>query len=231
MPHQKFANPQYPQVTVWDLPTRLWHWALFLLLCFSVFSGLAGSITLMDWHLMSGYGLLVLLLFRLIWGFWGSSASRFQSYRDAWTRPQTGPVAHTRPGVLMLAGMLALLLLQTTSGLFATDDLFTDGPLNNYVSDTTASRLSWFHNRNFWLILALAAVHVLAIAYYGVWRKDPLAMSMFNGRKSVATATGKMAAESDTSELVSLSHPQLWWRALASLAIATTAVWALLTWF
>ncbi len=221
MPQTKIANAQYPQVfasvRVWDLPSRLWHWALFGFLAFSVYSGLTGSIALMDWHLRSGYAVLVLLLFRVAWGIWGGSYVRYRIYWQCLRQLGPEPESHTRPGVLMLLALLLLLGIQVATGLFATDDLFTEGPFNNYVSEETASTLSWLHRRNFWLVLVLAGLHVSAVGFYGLWRKDSLAMAMFHGRKELADSR-------EGSE-----HYLL--RALFTLAGASLIVWWLLTWF
>ena len=62
---------------VWDLPTRLFHWLIVLLVGFSWWSAETGN---MDWHYRSGLTALVLLVFRLLWGFIGGSTARFSQF-------------------------------------------------------------------------------------------------------------------------------------------------------
>jgi len=77
-----------------------------------------------------------------------------------------------------------LALAQASTGLFATDDIFTEGPLTRYVDDATASNMTWIHHRVFWLILVAIAVHLTAHVVYAL-RGDSMPLAMFTGRKAV----------------------------------------------
>lgn len=170
---------------VWDWPLRIWHWAFASALIVSLYTGLAGQIHLMDTHLISGQVVLVLLMFRLAWGLWGGRHARFGSYVHALTAGRRSDVAaHTRPGALMAMGVWLIAATQAGSGLFSSDDIFTEGPFVRHVSDATIDLAGSVHHRAFWLIIALAVGHVVAVAWYGAWRKDSLALAMFNGRKA-----------------------------------------------
>ena len=175
---------------VWDLPFRLWHWALALSVLFSLYTGLSGDIALMDWHQRSGYVVLGLLLFRVGWAFWGGRYVRLSNY---WTTPRrfiqhfagAGHAdPHTSPGIALAVVLIAALMLQVGTGLFATDDIFNEGPLRRYVGDDVASAMTWAHHRVFWVIIALVGTHIGANAIYAMMR-DPTPLAIFTGRKAV----------------------------------------------
>ena len=125
---------------VWDWPLRLWHWAFAGFIVFSLYSGLDGDIGLLEWHQRSGLVLLGLLVFRVGWGLWGGRYARFGHY---WTTPSAfvdhfrrrgERAAHTSPGIALAVVFLIAVAVQVGSGMFATDDIFNEGPLNRYVS-------------------------------------------------------------------------------------------------
>jgi cytochrome b len=177
---------------VWDLPLRLWHWAFALCVTFSLYSGLSGEISLLDWHQRSGMTILGLLLFRLAWGLWGGRYARFSYY---WTTPGRviehfrGHVRspHTAPGVALVVLLVIAVVVQATTGLMTTDDIFNEGPLVSYVDSETARAMSRVHHRVFWLIVALIATHLTAHIVYGL-RRDPTPLSMFTGTKQASVA-------------------------------------------
>ena len=177
-----------PDPTIWDWPLRLWHWAFAGFIAFSLYSGLSGDISLLEWHQRSGLVLLGLLVFRLGWGLWGGRYARFVHY---WTTPSAfidhfrrrgRPGAHTSPGVALAVVLLAATAVQVSTGLFATDDIFTEGPLHRYVSNELARTATWIHHRVHWLVLGAGVVHLAAHAVYGMMR-DPTPLAMFTGRK------------------------------------------------
>lgn len=168
-----------PRIRVWDLPTRMFHWSLAILAVFSFTTGRIGG-DWMVWHLRSGYAILTLLLFRIAWGFIGSDTARFArflrgprtalAYARATLAGRHPAVAGHNPlGGWMVVLMLAALALQASSGLFSDDEIATQGPLAVKVSNATVSRMSALHSYNEWVIAALVALHVLAIAVYR-WR-------------------------------------------------------------
>ena len=77
------------------------------------------------------------------------------------------------------------MLLQASAGLFATDDIFNEGPLRRYVTDAFAGRATWLHHRVHWIISGFVVIHLTAQLVYGLWFKDPLWLSMVTGRKTV----------------------------------------------
>jgi cytochrome b len=178
---------------VWDLPTRLFHWALVLLVVLSFVTAKIGG-NAMQYHVWSGAAILTLLLFRLIWGFIGSRTARFTQFvrapSAAWRYAKrllgTAPehhLGHNPLGGWSIVSMLLALLLQAVTGLFATDDIATQGPLYNWVSDAAASRLTSIHLFNQAAILALVALHLLAVLFYFLVKKENLVTPMITGRK------------------------------------------------
>ena len=175
---------------VWDLPFRLWHWALALCVLFSLYTGLAGDISLMEWHQRSGYAVLALLLFRVGWWFWGGRYVRLSHY---WTTPRrfirhfTGSGEadpHTSPGIVLAVVLIGALAVQAVTGLFATDDIFNEGPLTRYVGDEVSGIMTAIHHRVFWIVIALVATHIAANVIYAAMR-DPTPLAIITGRKEV----------------------------------------------
>ncbi|MDE0224706.1 MAG: cytochrome b/b6 domain-containing protein [Gammaproteobacteria bacterium] len=173
---------------VWDLPFRLWHWALAFSVLFSLYSGLAGDISLMEWHQRSGFVVLALLLFRVGWWIWGGRYVRLSQYRTTPRRfiqhfAGTGKAdPHTSPGIVMAILVIVALAVQAGTGLFATDDIFNEGPLVRHVGGEVSATMTWIHHRVFWVIIALVATHITANAVYAMMR-DPTPLAIFTGRK------------------------------------------------
>lgn len=190
------------RVRVWDLPTRIFHWALALAVVGQLVTGLSG---LMEWHFRIGYLVLSLLLFRLIWGFIGGHWSRFASFVHSpralfdYLRGQARPdqlVGHTPLGALSVFALLAFLIAQVATGLVADDEISASGPLTRFVSNATVSLASAWHAAvGKWIILALVILHVLAIAFYATVRRQHLVKPMFSGDKLL---THQAAASHDS---------------------------------
>lgn len=181
------------RIRVWDLPTRFFHWSLVLLVTASVISAKIGG-NMMEWHERSGLAIVGLLTFRLIWGFVGSTYARFAHFVRgprtiiAHLRGQWHGVGHNPLGALSVLAMLALLVAQTLSGLFANDDIAFNGPLYALVSKAESNTLTGWHHRTEYALYALVGLHVAAVAFYSWWKKEPLVAAMIHGRKCVARA-------------------------------------------
>ncbi len=211
---------------VWDLPTRLFHWALVVLIALQYASGEFGWLP-MRWHYRLGYTTLALLLFRVLWGVVGSQTSRFSDFLRGprAVARYVGDLAHGRlapaRGHNPLGGwsavlMLASVALQAISGLFTSDDISAEGPLVARVSETTVEWMTRIHHLNRYVLLVLIGAHVLAIAMYYVIRRVNLVAPMLHGR----------------ARLPGTLPPQLapLHRALLVLVVSVVAVWALVTW-
>ncbi|MBW2408197.1 MAG: cytochrome b/b6 domain-containing protein [Deltaproteobacteria bacterium] len=196
---QKSANLQpdrdhHPAVIpVWDLPTRLFHWALVALVVICFVTAKTGG-NAMQYHEWSGVTILVLLIFRLIWGFVGSRPSRFGDFlkgpATVW-QYATGLVkgnavrylGHNPLGGWSVLAMLLVVMLQAVLGLFANDDIFTEGPLFLWVSKAASDRLTRIHRLNQYVIMGLTAIHILAVAYHFFIERENLLKPMFTGTK------------------------------------------------
>lgn len=184
---------------IWDLPTRLFHWCLVLLVAAAWGTAELGD-NLMDYHKLAGYGILALVMFRLVWGICGSETSRFVgfmrgpksalAYLQAVKSGQASPYpGHNPLGGWMVAALLALLFLQAGTGLFANDDIMTEGPLKHWVSDEASSLLTGIHETNFYVLLGLVAVHVSAILFYRFFKGEDLVRPMLTGNKPLPLGT------------------------------------------
>ena len=178
-------------VRVWDAPIRLFHWAIVILLGVS---WLTESRNWMALHFLSGYCVIVLLLFRIAWGLVGSETARFahflkspiaalQHLAHLHRREPDTEIGHNAAGGWMVLVMLALLAVQVGTGLCANDDANTEGPLARYVGKDWSDWLSHIHVVNFRLIEIAVVMHLAAIATYTVIKRHDLVRPMITGRK------------------------------------------------
>lgn len=202
-------------VVVWDLPVRLLHW--LIVVCVGV-SWWSAEQRLMEVHRYSGYALLGCIVFRLYWGFAGSSTARFREFVRgpraiaAYLRepPQPAPPGHNPLGGWSVVTLLALLVAQVGLGLFVTDvDGLESGPLSYLVSFETSRTLADVHEIVFNILLGFVVLHVVAVLFYLLVRRTNLIGAMLTGRRPAATH----------ATLVSL------WRAVPGLALAGLVVW------
>lgn len=181
-------------IKIWDLPTRLFHWALVICLVGLVTTAQIGG-SAMDWHFRLGYGVLTLLLFRFIWGFVGGYWSRFSSFfyspaaiyfylRD---RHKHSPsIGHNPLGAVSVYAMLTLLLLQVGTGLVSDDEIAAAGPLSKHVASAWVSQATFYHSEiGKRLILALVGLHLAAVLFHQFKKREDLVRPMINGDKAL----------------------------------------------
>jgi len=188
----------HTSLKIWDAPVRITHWLLAGAFFFSWWTAENAE---MDWHRLSGYTILGLVVFRIYWGFMGSQTARFSNFlRGPGTvaryflslrgMPRHISAGHNPMGGWSIAAMLILLLTQITLGLFAIDvDAFESGPLNYLVSFETGRWAAEWHEQVFSLLLILVALHVVAILYYALMRRENLVSAMLTGHKRVNAGT------------------------------------------
>ena len=181
------------KIYVWDLPVRLFHWLLVLALVAAWYTS-DGERGLIDWHLRIGYFILGLVVYRLFWGFLGTYYAKFSQFFPsldaikAYIRGnKTSYIGHNPLGALMVFAMLALLLLQAISGLFMTDDIFTSGPYFDSASKEVQKLMATLHHWCFDLIIAFSVIHIFAIGYYQLIKKEQLVKAMVFGFKVIET--------------------------------------------
>lgn len=178
---------------VWDLPTRLFHWALAVLVVASFLSGWNGG-NWMVWHGRAGSAIVGLIAFRLVWGVIGSTYARFATFVRgprtivAYLKGQWCGAGHNPLGALSVLGLLGLLLFQSVTGLFGNDDISFNGPLYALVSKETSDWLVGWHRQANWLLLALTVLHLGAIVFYRLVKQDDLVKPMLTGRKTFCVA-------------------------------------------
>lgn len=181
-------------VRIWDLPTRLFHWLLAACVIGSVVSAKVGG-NAMVWHFRLGYAILALLAFRILWGLIGGHWSRFVRFiyspgtllrylKGQAREDEHLEVGHTPTGALSVFALLALLGLQVATGLVADDEIANTGPLVKFVSGATSSLATgWHKGWGQWLIITLVVLHIAAIVFYLVKKRQNLVRPMLSGDK------------------------------------------------
>jgi len=206
-----------PGIDLWDKPTRLFHWALVLCI---VLAWLSAEQQWYEIHLYTGYSVIVLVVFRVLWGFIGSLHSRFSDFvvgpakLDHYLRTgEYSSAGHNPLGALSVMALLLLLLVQAVSGLFNSDDILFSGPLHYWASTELRDLMGQVHDLLFNLLLGLIALHIGAVFYHQRRHQLPLVRAMILGR-----APGREGQES----------PVAWWPAIVVVTVlACLLVWAL----
>jgi cytochrome b len=185
------TQPAHRPVLVWDAPVRLFHWLVVVLVT-------AAYVTLklnwIDWHVRIGETLLALVIFRLLWGCFGSETARLRHFvaspaaalrhlRRLFDREPDVQVGHNAAGGWMVLFLLALLLVETLSGLYVNNDIADEGPLSEQVPAWLANAISTLHGVVWDVLLAAVALHVFAIALYALAKGHNLLRPMLTGYK------------------------------------------------
>jgi len=213
------------RIYVWDLGTRLFHWLLVIAVTVSIYTGNNGGMDEMDIHMLSGYTVLTLIIFRLMWGVVGARYARFTQFlkrpRTLWQyiralpdRSQPLAPGHNPLGALSVVAMLIVLLAQASSGLFANDDIMIEGPLVHLVSYRLSRELTEWHELNAYFIYGLIALHLAALLIHQLYLRHPLIKAMFTGYQP----DQNVAADQDAQNKLPLAL------ALASAAAAVVYV-------
>lgn len=221
-------SAQHPvrRIRIWDWPVRFTHWALVLCVLALYATGEYDWLD-MDWHFRFGYATLALLLFRVLWGLFGSEHARFvdfmrgprsvlnyiEFWRSADYRPALG---HNPLGALAVIAMLALMLLQAISGLFSNDEIQWYGPLSERISTSASADWTDVHHLGQKLLLLLIVLHLAAISVYRLVKNEDLVQPMLSGNKH----------RSDGLDARWRSP----WLALGLFLLCVAAVWAITRW-
>jgi cytochrome b len=180
------------RLRVWDLPTRLFHWALAGCVIGAVVTAKVGG-NAMVWHFRLGVAVMALLVFRLLWGVLGGHWSRFGTFFYGpgalwrYLRGQPAPGdrfdwGHSPLGSLSVWALLAVLAVQVATGLVADDEIANVGPLNRFVAAATASAATgWHKSAGQWLVIVLAVLHVVAVFAYLLVKRRNLIGPMLHG--------------------------------------------------
>lgn len=210
---------------VWDLPVRIFHWTLVAAIIGAYVTNRLG-INYFTWHLWCGYTVLVLVTFRILWGVVGTRHARFWNFvRGPVTTLRYGfgllrgtsphSTGHNPLGALMVVLLLVLLLTQALTGLFGNDEILNQGPLYGYVSDARSLVLTSLHRKLFYWILAAIVLHILAVLYHQVFKRERLVHAMWSGRKPAAAVPAADVIEGSR-----------WWLALVLvIALSLALAW------
>jgi cytochrome b len=219
--------PGATRALVWDLPVRVMHWTLVL----AVAGAWATQELEGDWfkyHVWCGYVVLCVAATRVVWGFVGTRHARFTSFvrgpgdvfayaRGLLGKRSLGHAGHNPLGALMVLALLAMLLAQAVTGLFANDQIMSTGPLFGYVDGATSDRLTTIHKQLFDLLLVAIGLHVLAALAYLFIKRDNLILPMITGRKP--------AEQVPPAERISASRT---WLAVLVLGVLAATLYAVL---
>jgi cytochrome b len=191
---------------IWDLPTRLFHWVLVVCVVGALVTVKLGG-NWMQWHINFGIATLALLVFRIIWGLVGPRYARFSSFlpsvRAAWgylcsasanTQHRAG---HNPLGAWSVYALLVMLLLQASTGLFATDDIMYQGPLSVLVSNDLVALLTSVHKLGELVIFSLLGLHLIAIAFYTIKGHGLVGPMIHGDANSNNLTAGALPAQDD----------------------------------
>jgi cytochrome b len=220
-------NSELISAPVWDVFVRAFHWSLVLLFAFSAITGKVGG-GWIKWHMYSGYAILALVLFRIVWGFVGGEFARFTAFvaspivavRYGLGMLKKGAqhvISHNPLGGLMVVLLLLLLAAQAGFGLIGDDEIATTGPLARYVSnDLSIKAMSW-HRQLGDILLILVAIHILAVLFHVLVKKEGLIRAMLNGKKNLPH---DLAAQASAARPASNARGLI----VLSIAIAVVAI-------
>lgn len=178
---------------VWELPVRLFHWTIFVLVAAAYVSW---RLNWMDWHVWIGYAALTAVLFRILWGFFGGDCARFARFltgpraaldhlRHALQREPDRQVGHNAAGGWMVVLLLALLLAETLSGLLINNDVADEGPLTELLPAPVSNAITATHSIGWDLLAGAVCIHIAAILLYAGVKRQDLVSPMISGRKTL----------------------------------------------
>jgi cytochrome b len=197
------------KLKVWDLPTRLFHWLLFIAVVAAVLTAEFGQ---MVWHFRIGYFILALLAFRVIWGLVGGYWSRFVNFIYApssilaylrGTPKLAHTIGHSPIGALSVFGLLLILIAQVLTGLGADDEIANAGPLTKMIPNAWVAAITWYHKTvGKWGLIALVSLHVIAVLFYLKAKKNNLIKPMLHGFKDVDPDAALPAAKDGRAQRI-----------------------------
>lgn len=213
---------------VWDLPVRIFHWSLAGAFVAAFVTNRLG-VAYFKYHVWAGYAVLVLVLFRILWGVFGTRHALFKNFlcgpkavlayaRTLFSAAGTHYAGHNPLGALMVVALLAGAGAQAILGLFSNDEIFNVGPLYGFVTKDQSLVLTSLHRRLFYLLVAAIAAHVLAVIAHRIFKGENLVRAMITGRKP----RSQVAAED------AISSSRLWLAAPLALAAVGALAWILL---
>jgi cytochrome b len=218
-------NVALRKVKVWDAWVRLFHWSIVLLIIAQYVTAELGQ---MEWHFRCGYLVLVLLVFRLGWGLMGSESARFARFvkspiaalahlKHLRRREPDTEVGHNAAGGWMVLLLLALLLAQVGTGLFANEEpgesYAAHGPFALRITDSLSAQLTGLHEVGFNLLLGAVGLHVAVVLAYAVLKRQDLLRPMVTGFKRLPASivAPRLGHPLIAVALLGLGFALVWW--------------------
>lgn len=184
--------PESREVRIWDVWVRLFHWALAVSVLFQLVNGETGW-EFYDWHRLVGEFVLALVIFRVLWGLFGSSNARLSTLiaspkaallhlKNLLRRTSHAERGHNAAGGWAVLVLLLILAVQAITGMFIADeDEYIEGALYGSVSGDLTSLLYTIHAFNAGLIQLMVGLHILMVLVYLVYAKQNLIKPMLSG--------------------------------------------------
>jgi cytochrome b len=188
------VNPSIQRVALWDLPMRIFHWFLVIAIAVAIASAQVGG-EWMEIHEQAGIVTIGLIAFRLVWGMIGSTYARFSHFFPTPTRVKDylggrwAGLGHNPIGAFSVFALLGILATQAVTGLFANDDITFEGPWSGRISKELSDSITGFHHDLSEVIYILLGLHVAAILFYRLVKKNDLVKPMITGWKNVDAAS------------------------------------------
>jgi len=222
-PHEKKAT-----IKIWDLPTRLFHWGLVIAIATSWISM---KLENMEVHVISGACVLGLVIFRLLWGIWGASTAQFNrfipsvktliAYFRSTAVEDLQRIGHSPLAALSVIAMLLTITFQALTGLVADDDVYTTGPLIDYVESEFSEWATGMHSTNSDILLGLMALHIAAILFYKFVKKRSLIKPMITGSSDEYETRGSVSNPLKESSIIVF---------IVTVAISVAVPYAIFNW-
>lgn len=216
------SNDVITRVRIWDLPTRVFHWSLAL----SFFGAylLAESEHVRHLHVMFGYTVIALVVFRLAWGFLGTRYARFRSFvfgpravvdhlKGLARRDVPEHTGHTPAGSWAIWLMLLLALVTAVSGYLYFNEI--GGEAMEEVHEVAA---------NAWLFVVF--VHVAGVIVSSIAERQNLARAMVTGYKKLGGAAANVRNASIIGAMMMAGIALFWGTTIVSVRAPTLPSWA-----
>jgi len=181
-------------VPVWDLPTRIYHWAQVALVALSLATGFLIPTDWLNAHVVLGTLIAVLLAFRVVWGVFGSEYSRFASFvfhprtviehLGALLRRAPGRhLGHNPAGAVMVTALMAAVATMIASGYVMLGGTYKEGPFATLFSYATGERAGGLHTLVAYGLIGLVTLHLLGVLLESRFGGDDLIRAMIDGVK------------------------------------------------
>lgn len=221
------ATRHAAELKIWDLPTRVFHWLLVISFAAAYITNWLG-VSYFTYHLWAGYFVVILLVFRILWGVVGTHHAQFinfvrhplESVKYAFQlvkgKSRSYP-GHNPLGALMVLTLLLVLLLQAVTGLFANDEIFNIGPLYGYISHELSLKLTAVHKELFYWILGAVVLHVAAVLFYVFVKRENLVKAMVTGKKPAR----------DLADAKTIDSSRIWLALVLIVIISALLAWVI----